>query len=181
MLLSPGSSWRDVAALGGAFALAYAAGVVVVLAPAGVGAREGVFVLLLSPLLGVADATAVALLARVVHTAADGVMAAGGGTPRPVEPGQATPAVLEPERRGRRCPAAGPADEGQGPEVRPQDVGTQAHHDVAAAAVGPPQVGVLGQLDVGGAVRSAPSPPLLTDVVTSSAATTRSSRSRSLA
>ena len=77
VLLAPGSPWRDVAALGGAFALAYAVGVVIVLAPAGVGAREGVFVLLLTPLLGVGDAAALALLARVVHTVADGVMAAG--------------------------------------------------------------------------------------------------------
>jgi hypothetical protein len=34
-------------------------------------------VVLLTPLLGVAPATALALLARVVHTAADGLMAAG--------------------------------------------------------------------------------------------------------
>jgi hypothetical protein len=77
VLLTPGLPWPDAAALGGAFALAYAVGVVVVLAPAGVGARDGLFVLLLTPLLGVADATALALLARVVHTVADGAMAAG--------------------------------------------------------------------------------------------------------
>lgn len=77
VLLSPGSPWRDVAALGGAFALAYAVGVVIVLAPAGLGVREGFFVLLLTPLLGVAGAAALALLARVVHTVADGSLAAG--------------------------------------------------------------------------------------------------------
>ena len=77
VLLTTGSPWHDVAALGGAFALAYAVGVVIVVAPAGVGAREGLFVLLLTPMLGVADAAALALLARVVHTIADGVMAAG--------------------------------------------------------------------------------------------------------
>ena len=77
VLLSPGYPWRDVVALGGAFALAYALGVAIVLAPAGVGAREGLFVLMLTPLLGVAGAAAVALLARLVHTVADGVMAAG--------------------------------------------------------------------------------------------------------
>ena len=77
VLLSPDLPWQDVAAFGGAFALAYAVGVVVVVAPAGVGAREALFVLLLTPLLGVAEATALALLARVVHTAADGIMAAG--------------------------------------------------------------------------------------------------------
>lgn len=76
-LLAPGTPWGDLAALGGAFALGYAVGVVVVLAPAGVGARETVFVLLLTPVLGVAPATALALLARVLHTVADGVMAAG--------------------------------------------------------------------------------------------------------
>jgi uncharacterized membrane protein YbhN (UPF0104 family) len=74
-LLSPAT--HDLPALGGAFALAYAAGVVVVLAPAGVGARETLFVLLLAPLTTVAEATALALLARVVHTAADALMAAG--------------------------------------------------------------------------------------------------------
>ena len=77
VLLSPDLPWDDVVALGGAFALAYAVGVVVVLAPAGVGAREATFVVLLAPVTGVAAATALALLARVVHTLADAVMAAG--------------------------------------------------------------------------------------------------------
>lgn len=77
VLLSPGLPWADVVAYGGAFAAAYAVGVVVVVAPAGVGAREAVFVLLLAPLTTVAAATALALLARVVHTTADGLMAAG--------------------------------------------------------------------------------------------------------
>lgn len=75
VLLSPGLPWREVAAYGGAFAIAYAVGVVVVVAPAGVGARETVFVLLLAPVTGVATATALALLARVMHTAADGAFA----------------------------------------------------------------------------------------------------------
>lgn len=61
--------------LAAAFALAYAAGVVVVLSPAGLGAREGTFVLLLAPVTGVAVATGVALLARVVHTVADFALA----------------------------------------------------------------------------------------------------------
>jgi uncharacterized membrane protein YbhN (UPF0104 family) len=77
VLLAPDHPWDDIVALGGAFALAYAVGVVIVLAPAGVGARDALLVLLLTPLLGVADATALALLARVAHTAADGMMAAG--------------------------------------------------------------------------------------------------------
>lgn len=62
-----------VAAYGGAFALSYAVGVVVVVAPAGVGAREAIFILLLTPL---------ALLARVVHTAADALLAAGWSVSR---------------------------------------------------------------------------------------------------
>jgi hypothetical protein len=77
VLLAPGLPWSDLVAFGGAFAAAYAVGVVVVLAPAGVGAREGVFVLLLSPVVGVGAATALALLARVVHSLADALMAAG--------------------------------------------------------------------------------------------------------
>ncbi|MFA6299418.1 MAG: hypothetical protein WC642_09635, partial [Nocardioides sp.] len=74
--LAPDLPWGDLMAFGAAFAAAYAVGVVVVLAPAGVGAREGVFVLLLTPVTGVAGATALALLARVVHTVADGLLAA---------------------------------------------------------------------------------------------------------
>ena len=75
VLLSPGLPAGEVVALGGAFALAYAAGVAVVFAPAGVGAREVVFVLLLGPATGVGAATALALLARAVHTVADASMA----------------------------------------------------------------------------------------------------------
>lgn len=77
VLLSPGLPWSDLATLGGAFAAAYAVGVVIVFAPAGVGAREAVFVLLASPATGVGPATALALLARVVHTGADALQAGG--------------------------------------------------------------------------------------------------------
>jgi uncharacterized membrane protein YbhN (UPF0104 family) len=76
-LLAPGQPWSHLAAFAGAFAVAYAVGVVIVFAPAGVGAREAVFVLLLTPVIAVGPATALALLARVVHTAADALMAAG--------------------------------------------------------------------------------------------------------
>lgn len=65
-----------VAALAAAMLLAYAAGVVVVLAPAGLGAREATFVAIASPVAGFATAAAVALLSRVVFTAAD-LIAAG--------------------------------------------------------------------------------------------------------
>lgn len=58
-----------------AFTAAYAVGVLVVVAPAGLGAREAVLTLLLTPFLGVAGAAAAALLTRVVHTVADFFMA----------------------------------------------------------------------------------------------------------
>ncbi|MGD9960777.1 lysylphosphatidylglycerol synthase domain-containing protein [Nocardioides sp.] len=77
VLLRPGARWDELVALGAAFAAAYAVGVLVVFAPAGVGAREAVFVLLLTPVIGAAPATALALLARVVHTVADALMATG--------------------------------------------------------------------------------------------------------
>lgn len=68
------ATWIAVAV---AFAAGYVAGVVVVIAPAGLGAREAVFVVVLSPVTGLPVATAVALLARVVHAVADLAMAAG--------------------------------------------------------------------------------------------------------
>lgn len=65
----PGSpAWVGVVA---AFALAHAAGVLVVFAPAGVGAREAVLVALLAPSVGVPAAAAAALLSRLAHALAD--------------------------------------------------------------------------------------------------------------
>jgi hypothetical protein len=76
----PGATGDDRAALllaaTGAFALAYAVGVAVILAPAGVGAREVVLVGLLEPVVGLAAAAAGALLIRAVHTVADFTIAA---------------------------------------------------------------------------------------------------------
>lgn len=74
-----------------AFTAAYAVGVLVVLAPAGLGAREAILTLLLTPFLGVAGAAAAALLTRVVHTVADFSMAGaawvlGRGSARPTPP-----------------------------------------------------------------------------------------------
>lgn len=73
LVLVPGPAEAAVgpAAATAAFALAHAAGVLVVLAPAGLGAREGVLVALLAPALGVPGAAAVALLSRVAHALAD--------------------------------------------------------------------------------------------------------------
>lgn len=60
------------------FSLAYAAGVVVIIAPAGVGAREATIAVLLTPYIGVDRAVATALVMRVLHTGADfGVAAVG--------------------------------------------------------------------------------------------------------
>jgi glycosyltransferase 2 family protein len=55
----------------GAFALGWIVGLIVVIAPAGVGAREAVLILALSPLLGVGAATTVSLILRFCHTLAD--------------------------------------------------------------------------------------------------------------
>lgn len=54
---------------------AYGVGVLVVVAPAGVGARELTLIALLSPVTGLAAATAIALLTRVQHTGGDLVLA----------------------------------------------------------------------------------------------------------
>lgn len=76
----------DVQAAGGAaallgpataaFAAAHMVGVLIVLAPAGAGARELTLIGLLAPILGVPTATAAALLTRVVHTIDDFAVAA---------------------------------------------------------------------------------------------------------
>lgn len=68
-------SWSRIWLLLAAVTLSYAAGVLVVIAPAGLGAREAVFVALMSPSLGLTQATALTLVARLVHTGADFVLA----------------------------------------------------------------------------------------------------------
>ncbi|WP_165759467.1 lysylphosphatidylglycerol synthase domain-containing protein [Mycobacterium decipiens] len=88
-LLKLASSARHFWLLAGAFAISYAIGVVVVFAPAGLGAREAMFIVLTAPVIGAAPAAALALLARAVHTAADvslafgsWLIARGGSKPR---------------------------------------------------------------------------------------------------
>ncbi len=78
VVLMSDPSWREVWLLVAAVTLSYAAGVVIVVAPAGLGAREAVFVGLMAPSLGVTQATALALVARMVHTAADFLLAMVG-------------------------------------------------------------------------------------------------------
>lgn len=87
-------SAADPSAVVGAFALSHAAGVLLVFAPAGLGAREGVLIALLGPVVGTTPAAAAALLARVVHTLADFAAAAvSAGLAR-----RAAPPVREAER-----------------------------------------------------------------------------------
>jgi len=83
-----------------AFALASAAGVLVVFVPAGAGVREAVLVLLLQQRLGLDGATALALVSRALLAAAD-VLAAGVG----VVAGSAAP------------PSAAPAPEPHMPDT----------------------------------------------------------------
>lgn len=73
-VLLPGA---DLLAAVAAFALAHAAGVLLVLAPAGLGAREAVLIAVLAPAVGVPTAAAAALLARVAHSIGDFALAAG--------------------------------------------------------------------------------------------------------
>jgi uncharacterized membrane protein YbhN (UPF0104 family) len=61
-----------------AVSLAWAAGLVVVFVPAGVGVREGVFTYLLAPAVGSSRALALALLGRFALTIADAIGAAVG-------------------------------------------------------------------------------------------------------
>ncbi|MDT0201858.1 lysylphosphatidylglycerol synthase domain-containing protein [Nocardioides sp. AE5] len=75
LALAPDPSPADLAAMTAAFALAYAAGVVIVLAPAGLGAREATFVLLLAPTTGLVAASSLAVLARLLHSVADFALA----------------------------------------------------------------------------------------------------------
>jgi glycosyltransferase 2 family protein len=76
LLLLPGPAGpADLPAVVAAFALSHVAGVLLVVAPAGLGAREGVLIALLQPVAGLDAAIAVALLARVVHTTSDFALA----------------------------------------------------------------------------------------------------------
>lgn len=71
VLTAAGGAAAVTALFVSAFALSYVVGVVVILAPAGVGAREVALVAMLAPAVGVAPAAATALLIRGVHTVCD--------------------------------------------------------------------------------------------------------------
>lgn len=72
----------------GGYALAWTAGFLVIVVPAGAGVREAVLVLALSPVLSVGAATLLALIARLLATVADLIWAGVGlaSRPRPVPP-----------------------------------------------------------------------------------------------
>ena len=62
---------ENLALATGAYALAWVAGFVFLVAPAGAGVREGVLALLLAPAIGADDAVGVALVTRLLTTVAD--------------------------------------------------------------------------------------------------------------
>lgn len=65
----------------GGYALAWVVGFLVVIAPSGAGVREAMLVVALAPALTAGEATAVALLSRVLMTVADLAWAAGSALP----------------------------------------------------------------------------------------------------
>jgi uncharacterized membrane protein YbhN (UPF0104 family) len=73
-------SWRALASCTGAYAMAWIAGFLVFVLPAGIGAREAALAALLPAALGAGGAIAVALLVRVAQTVADLVLALVGWT-----------------------------------------------------------------------------------------------------
>jgi hypothetical protein len=104
-----GDSARLAALAAGAAVLAYCAGMLAVALPAGLGVREGVLVLALTPSIGAGPAAAVTLSSRVLMICADLLLAAvallwrrpprsrGSAPGPPGEPEPADPAV-DPEQ-----------------------------------------------------------------------------------
>lgn len=77
VVLTPHLSPTQWAALGVALVLSFVAGVVVFLAPAGLGAREATFVAIASAAVGLGTATAIALATRILFLIGDVGLAAG--------------------------------------------------------------------------------------------------------
>jgi glycosyltransferase 2 family protein len=69
------SGWETVPAAIGGFALAYTAGLLLIIAPAGLGVREAVLIATLGTVMATADATALALVSRLLLMLADGLVA----------------------------------------------------------------------------------------------------------
>nr|WP_322769697.1 lysylphosphatidylglycerol synthase transmembrane domain-containing protein [Frankia sp. Cr1] len=88
----------------GGYALAWTAGFLVLLVPAGAGVREAVLILALAPVLAHGPATLLALVIRLLATVADLLWAAGGmavrpGDAQPVYAACGVPACGVPARR----------------------------------------------------------------------------------
>ena len=81
------ATWRTVALAVGGYALAWAIALVVVVAPAGAGAREVALAAVLSPVLDRGAVVVVVLLSRVLFSVADLALAARGVAAGRREPG----------------------------------------------------------------------------------------------
>ncbi|SDG65203.1 hypothetical protein SAMN05421505_106130 [Sinosporangium album] len=77
--LSPGTDpWTLLLVSAGAYAIAWATGLLFVVAPAGIGVREGAMVLALTPIIGAAGALVAAVVTRLVVTLCDLIWAGVG-------------------------------------------------------------------------------------------------------
>jgi hypothetical protein len=61
--------------LGCAFMVAFSVGVAVPIAPAGIGARDGALLVLITPVMGAGPAAAIVVTGRLIHTCADFLLA----------------------------------------------------------------------------------------------------------
>jgi hypothetical protein len=73
---APFGEYHNVLVVAAAFGLSYALGVVIILAPAGLGPREALFITLLAPVVSLPTAAAMAVVSRLTHAAADVSVAA---------------------------------------------------------------------------------------------------------
>ena len=125
----------------GAFALAWAAGFVVIFAPAGLGVREVVLTLTMGSVLSSADATALAVLSRTSIVIADLVLGLFGIAV--VSRGRKLAAAQHDEDVGRGL-ALGGLDVGDEPED--EDLGRHEHADGGADEARHPAGVVAGEL-----------------------------------
>lgn len=130
---SPG---RAVVLSIGGFAFAWSVGFVAVFVPAGVGVREVLLVAVLGTMLGTGDATAIALVSRLLMTAGD-LCAAGFAV-----------AFARPVRRGRTGP--GGDSPGGGSEGGPSDGSSDGGPPAGSSGGGPPDGGPGGAGPDGG-------------------------------
>lgn len=89
--------WPELLFATGAYAFAWVAGFVVIIAPAGLGAREGGLLAMLTVTMGLAEASAIVLLSRLVVTLADFACA---GLAVAMNRDQAGPANDQPPHQG---------------------------------------------------------------------------------